>query len=59
MIDWNGALFLALYGLLAVGVGMVLGAVIMRGNYLRVIRWLNRIITRQQREMNRMVRPME
>ena len=38
----------------ALGIGFVAGMLFMRGNYLRVIKWLRVQIARQNREMNRM-----
>ena len=53
-MDWHGVLMAFLAQLPALGIGFVAGMLFMRGNYLRVIKWLRTQIARQNREMNRM-----
>ena len=53
-MDWNGIVMAALMQLPALLIGFVAGMLFMRGNYLRVIKWLRVQIARQQRDMSRM-----
>lgn len=53
-MDWHGVLMAFLAQLPALGIGFVAGMLFMRGNYLRVIKWLRTQIARQNRELNRM-----
>ena len=55
MIDLHGAVILTLIQLPALGIGFVAGMLFMRGNYLRVIRWLRGIIRQQDRALQRFI----
>ena len=56
-IDLYGIVMAFLMQLPALGIGFVAGMLFMRGNYLRVIKWLRVQIARQQRDMNRIYGP--
>jgi hypothetical protein len=56
-MDLYGITMAFLVQLPALGIGFIAGMLFMRGNYLRVIRWLKVVIARQQRQMNSMISP--
>ncbi len=54
MNDWLYSMtMLTLIELPALAIGFVGGMLFMRGNYLRVIRWLKTVIRQQQRDLQK------
>lgn len=54
-MDFHGVVILTLIELPALLIGFVGGMLFMRGNYLRVIRWLKTMIRQQQRDLQKYV----
>lgn len=58
-MDIHGIAMAFLMQLPALGIGFFAGALFMRENYLRIIKWQKRIIARQNRNMARMIGPWD